>query len=86
MGRTLGGCGGDLASCNLMRDAAEAIVGDVQPSALFKEKGIAHSLVRTFAVDARGIVTADRYDPDMRCSLTNFATGDKDEIKSFHFL
>ena len=35
------------------------IIGDVQPRALFQEEGIAHSLVRTFAVDARSIVTAD---------------------------
>lgn len=55
----LGGGGGSLASCNLMGDAAEAIIGDVQPRALFQEEGIAHSLVRTFAVDARSIVTAD---------------------------
>ena len=54
----LGG-GGRLASCYLVADAAEAIIGDVQPRALFQEEGIAHSLVRTFAVDARSIVTAD---------------------------
>ena len=58
-GRTLGGGGWRLASCNLVADAAEAIIGDVQPRALFQEEGIAHSLVRTFAVDARSIVTAD---------------------------
>ena len=85
-GRTLGGGGGRLASCNLVADAAEAIIGDVQPRALFQEEGIAHSLVRTFAVDARSIVAADWYDPDVGCGFTDFTTGDEDKIESFHFL
>ena len=39
-----------FSSCNLLREACEAIIRDVQSQPLFEEEGEAHSLVCTYAI------------------------------------
>ena len=82
-GRTLGGGGGRLASCYLVADAAEAIIGDVQPRALFQEEGIAHGTTKNISENAsavsrdcrsKALATAPHLNPTHVVNLSHSST------------